>query len=168
MTSIVQSSSYSVSNWLLCEITAALSNCGREPFGRTFVGAGLIAWDDCCGMLVVSPERVYRYQAFPAELNDLEDCYGGDIAVNLVALAVRCVPTVDDRGRAPSVADLDAAYKEILEDAAVIWGAVSNCDLPDEWLRSSVSQAFVGADGGCIGVETRVTIGLPQRAWSMR
>lgn len=167
MTEVVQHSPATLARWALCLIEAALANCGREPVNRAHVAAGSIAWDDCCGMLVVAPERIYRSRAFPAETGDEELCYGGDLVVDLMALLVRCVPVVDDRGRAPSGAALDAAYAELLDDAAVVWGAIVGATLPEEWLRANVSQTFVGAEGGCIGVETRFTIGVPQRAWSM-
>lgn len=168
MTQPVQQSPYTLADWALCLIKAALANCGRPELSRAYVGAGQIAWDDCCGMLVVAPERVYRSRSFPAETGEEELCYGGDVVVDLVAVLVRCVPTVDDRGRAPSAAAIDAAYQTLLEDAAVVWGAIIGAVLPEEWLRANVSQTFVGAEGGCIAAETRFTIGLPQRAWSMR
>lgn len=159
-------SALDVAQWLLATSELALSDCGREPISRSYVAAGDIAWDDCCGMLVVAPERVYRSQTFPAEATDEEICFGGYIAVDYVVLVVRCVPTVTDQGRAPSVSSLQAAYDSILEDAAVIYNAVTG-DLPDYWVRSSVAQTFVGAQGGCIGVETRLTIGIEQGRWSI-
>ena len=159
-------SALDVAQWLLATSELALSDCGREPISRSYVAAGDIAWDDCCGMLVVAPERVYRSQTFPAESTDEEICFGGYIAVDYVVLVVRCVPTVTDQGRAPSVSSLQAAYDSILEDAAVIYNAVTG-DLPDYWVRSSVAQTFVGAQGGCIGVETRLTIGIEQDRWSI-
>jgi len=168
MTAAVAKSPHYVANWMLCEVEAALANCGREPISRAFVAAGEVAWDDCCGMLVVAPERTFRYLEFPSDNGGLELCYRGDLAVDLVVLLVRCIPTVDDRGRAPSAKSLDDAYQALLEDGAVVWGAVANCTLPEEWERANVGQVYTGALGGCIGVETRVTIGLPQRAWSMR
>ena len=157
-------SSHAVATQLLCCIRDGLVNANRPNIQRAYVAAGSIAWDDCCGMLVVAPERIYRSQTFPTELTGPEDCIGGFIVVDLVAILVRCVPTVDDRGRAPSGHALDAAYKDLLEDAAVAWNSVLCCDWED-WERGSVSQTFVGADGGCVAVETRVTFGLEQQRW---
>lgn len=159
-------SSLDIAEWLLSTTGTALADCGRDPISRAYVAAGQIAWDDCCGMLVVAPERVYRSQTFPAEATDEEICFGGYIAIEYLVLLVRCVPTVDDRGRAPSVADLQAAYDSLLGDAAVVYNAVTST-LPDYWVRSSVSQSFTGAEGGCIGVETRLTIGIEQDQWSI-
>jgi hypothetical protein len=118
-------------------------------------------------MLVVGPERIYRSVEFPNESNGPEYCDKGDLTLDLVAVLVRCVPVVTDRGQAPSGADLNAAYTSILEDAAIVWNAIDCADLPLDSMRANLSQTFVGAQGGCIGVETRVTIGLSQKVWSI-
>ena len=154
-------STIDVAQWLLDTTAQALDDCGREPISRAYVAAGEVAWDDCCGMLVVAPERVFRSQTFPSQASDEEICFGGFIAVDYVVLLVRCVPVVTNDGRAPSAAALQAAYDELLGDAAVVFNAVAS-DMPDYWVRTSPAQSFVGANGGCIGVETRVTIGIEQ------
>lgn len=161
-------SPHTIANWALCLVGDALINANRPEVQRAYVAAGQVAWDDCCGMLVAAPERTYRSVEFPVEFTAEEDCYLGVIVVELVVLLVRCVPTVDDRGRAPAAEALDAAYRSLLDDAAVVWNALICADLYDEWQRANLSQTFVGADGGCIGVETRVTIGVPWTRWRIR
>ena len=160
-------SSHAVAYWLLCLVENELIQKQRDPLQLAYVGAGQIAWDNCCGMLVVAPEKIYRSVAFPNEAIGEEFCFEGQLTQDFVILLVRCVPTVDDRGRAPSQHDLNEAHKSLIEDAAVVWNAVTCADLPDDWQRANVSQTFVGADGGCIGVETRLTIGIPQVIWSI-
>lgn len=167
MSGYTQRSAHSVANWVLCAIRDDLTQANREPVQRAYVAAGQVAWDDCCGMLVVAPERVFRSQAFPAEFTDREICDHGWLVIDFVALLVRCVPVVDDRGRAPSHEALDSSYKLLLEDAAVIWNTMQCVSLPDDWEKASLSQTFVGADGGCVGVETRFTIGVPQAKWGL-
>lgn len=157
-------STHTVATHVLCCVQDALTNANRAEVQRAYVAAGAVAWDDCCGMLVVAPERVFRSVTFPVEMTDRELCFGGSLVVELVVLLVRCVPTVDDRGRAPSGHALDAAYRDLLEDAAVVWNAVLCCD-NDEWERAAISQTFVGAEGGCVGVETRIVVGLEQSRW---
>ena len=159
-------STLNVAQWLLSTTQQALIDCGRDDINRAYVAAGDIAWDDCCGMLVVAPERVFRSDNFPNQLVDEEFCFGGYLAVEYVVLLVRCVPTVDERGRAPSQAQLQAAYNTLLGDAAVVYNAVTT-DLPDDWVRATPTQTFVGAQGGCIGVETRVVIGIEQDQWAI-
>lgn len=151
---------------LLCCVRDGLLNANRDEVQRAYVAAGQVAWDDCCGMLVVAPERIFRSVEFPIEAQDRELCYGGSLVAQFVILLVRCVPTVDEMGRAPTSERLDAAYQSLLEDAAVVWNSVVCCDLPSEWERAAVSQTFLGADGGCVGVETRVMIGFDQEKWA--
>lgn len=149
---------------VLLEMTSeALEDCGAEPFEQ-YVAAGAIAWDDCCGLLVAAPERVYRAGIFPEEGTVDINCETGDLVVDVLVLLLRCVPVIDDQGNPPTVAELDAAYQLILRDAAVVWNAVVG-ELPEGWVRAGVNQAFLGAEGGCIGIETRVTIGLAQSVW---
>lgn len=159
-------STVDVATYFLNGSLTALADCGRDPISTAYVAAGQVAWDDCCGTLIVAPERVYRSQTFPAEFTDLELCDGGLLVVELVVLLLRCVPVVDDRGRAPSAATLAAAYQSLLDDAAVIHNVVTG-PIPDYWMRATPTQTFVGAEGGCVGVETRVRIGLEQEEWAI-
>lgn len=147
---------------VLERVNNALEACGR-PVNIKFVGAGLIAYDDCCGMLVVAPERVYRCARFPIEGPDEHGCYDGLIAVALVVLVVRCLPVIDDRGQPPGEAEMGEAYAALLGDAAVVWNELAVW--PPEWESTGQAQTFIGAEGGCIGVETRVIIGLDQEVF---
>jgi len=148
--------------YVLEKVGTAMIDCDRPEFTTSFIAAGLIAWDDCCGMLVVAPERVFRTATFPLEGADPFGCYQGLVAVSLVVLCVRCVPTLDDEGRPPSAQALGDAYGEVMADAAVAWNALGDGAWPDGWEWANESQSFTGAEGGCIGVETRVTLGLDQ------
>ena len=113
-------SAFDVADYWLGVVHDGLVECDRDPISLAYVAAGEIAWDNCCGMLVVAPERIYRSQVFPTENGNEELCFGGYLVVDLLVLIVRCVPTVDDRGRAPSQAALQAAYRTLIEDAAVV------------------------------------------------
>ena len=161
-------SGHSVAKWLLCEVRDALKSYSRDPITRAYVATGAVAWDDCCGMLVVTPETVYRSIAFPSENGNEEFCYAGEIAMNLNVLLMRCVPVMDNQGRPPSAASLDAAYEKLLVDSSVIWNAITLAELPENWERAGVRQTFVGADGGCIGVETRLSLGIAQKDWKLK
>jgi hypothetical protein len=142
----------------------ALQACGSEPITTAYVAAGGIAWDTCCGLLVVGPERTFRSAQFPIEGTTDYQCETGFIVVDVVILLLRCVPTIDDRGNPPAVSELSAAYQSLLTDAAILWN-VAVGELPEGWQRASVDQSYVGAQGGCIGVETRMSIGLAQGEW---
>jgi len=147
---------------VLERVVNRLDECER-PVRQAYVGAGLVAWDDCCGMLVVAPERIYRTAIFPIEGPDAQGCYDGLIAVSLVVLLVRCVPVLDDSGRAPTPEALGTAYGEVLSDAGLVWNELSSW--PEGWESAGQSQTFIGAEGGCIGVESRITVGLDQELW---
>lgn len=157
----ISPSALDVAQWVQQTSLTALADCNREEISLTYVGSGGIAWDDCCGTLVVVPERIYRSSSFPTEDTNEVICFDGLIAIELSVLLLRCVPVVDDRGRAPSQSALDTAYANLLGDAAVIYNALTS-NFPNYWERTNPSQTFIGAQGGCIGVETRFTIGLEQ------
>lgn len=157
----ISPSALDVAQWVQQTSLTALADCNREEISLTYVGSGGIAWDDCCGTLVVVPERIYRSSSFPTEDTNEVICFDGLIAIELSVLLLRCVPVVDDRGRAPSQSALDTAYGNLLGDAAVIYNALTS-NFPNYWERTNPSQTFIGAQGGCIGVETRFTIGLEQ------
>ena len=157
---------FELCEWMRGLILAELDECARPAITTTYSGVGIVAWDDCCGQLVVSPERIYRTTTFPGETAEPEYCcFGGTIAVPLLATLVRCVPVPDDRGRPPKADALAAAHKAILDDAAVVWQAVSRPAMPNEWERAIVSQSFIGAEGGCISIETRLTVGVEAAQW---
>lgn len=158
---MISPSTIDVAQWLLTHAETALADCGRDSISTSYVGSGEIAWDDCCGTLVVTPERVYRSQVFPSEDATEVICFDGLIAIEFTVLLLRCVPVVDDRGRAPSESAMQVAYNNLLGDAAVIYNAMTG-PFPDYWERTNPTQTFVGAQGGCIGVETRIVIGLEQ------
>ena len=164
MSDVIANTAEDVCELWLSRVQTALQECGAEPITVSYVAAGLIAWDSCCGLLVVGPERVYRSATFPIEGTTDYVCEDGFIVVDLVVLLLRCVPTINDQGKAPPVKALSAAYASVLNDAAVIWN-VAVGELPEGWQRSGVDQTFVGAQGGCIGVETRLSVGLAQHNW---
>lgn len=148
-------------------VAARLGAAGHQV-GTSYVGAGLIAWDDCCGMLVVVPERVFRAAVFPAEGPDRNGCYGGDVGLSIVVLWLACMPTVDDRGQVPSEADMRLAYATFLNGAAVVWNALADLPVDWGWLHTGLNQTFIGTEGGCIGVESRVTVGINEAEWCVQ
>lgn len=154
-------STLDIAQFFLDTTKQALIDCSRKEISRAYVAAGQVVWDDCCGLLVVAPERVFRSETFPQEAGGIEICFGGHVAVSLVVLLVRCLPSSGPQGQAPSADDLQTAYAEVLEDAAVVYNAVVG-PLPEGWSRANATQVFVGAEGGCVGVETRLIIGIEQ------
>lgn len=142
-----------------------LADLGR-PVARSYVAAGQMTWDDCCGTLGVLPERIFRSVQFPLEQTTWQgQCDASIITVDLVIFLVRCVPTLSTQGEAPSVDALDPAYHAFLEDAAAMWDVAVGPMPNTEWLTAGGSQVFTGDQGGCVAVETRFTIGVDTDVW---
>ena len=158
---MIADSAFDVGQYWLDEVLAALMACDRPDISTAYVGVGQVPADDCCGMLVVTPELIYRSQTFPASFDEAEFCNNGLITLQMLITLGRCIPVLDDRGRFPSSQSLNDAHKSMMEDAAVIWSRVSGV-LPDGWERAGLSQSFIGPEGGCVICETRFTIGLEQ------
>lgn len=156
---------------VLTVVTSALDAVGRKP-ARRLVTAGGLAVDDCeGGFLAVAPERVFRVGgAFPGEATN-DDTVTGAMAVQVLILAMVCVPTIDSAGNAPPIADQQAAAAALLYDAACIWNTVNGEAILepawDDLTRASVSQLFVGPEGGCGGSETRLTLGVSSLSWCL-
>lgn len=154
-----------VAEVFLSRVREALAACPTsEALVASYVVAGELAWDDCCGVLVAAPLRTFRTQSFPTPASDHTNCDTTLLAVEVVVILLRCAPSIDTLGRPPTPEEMDESFTATLGDAAVVYNAVTG-ELPKGWERANVEQTFVGADGGCIAVDTRLTIGLPQSFW---
>lgn len=136
--------------------------------GRRFVAPGLdVAWDDCCegsGQLWV---RVLQTQPsgnpFPAPLPaSRSKCDWPLVAVTVGVGVLRCTPTVDDRGIAPSAAALTESALQMTADRAVLEQAVRCCwpDVRNVEAITGVSWVPLGPNGGCAGGEWTATLAL--------
>lgn len=134
------------------------------PITESYVVLGELAWDECCGTLAAAPLRTFRTGSFPNAVVDATNCDSSLLAVDIVVILLRCMPVVDAQGNVPPPSDIAAASMAASADAAIIYNALTG-DLPEGWERAGVEQTIDGADGGCIVVDTRLTIGLPQSYW---
>jgi hypothetical protein len=168
-------------------VCAALQATGEQVEGqpgcpcRTCVVPGAVAWDWCddpCGgdtggaggQLSVNVVRL-----FPADLSLNEDrtlmgvarnCPPPVTGVELAVTLLRCAPTVDEQGCPPSCEALDASARITHVDAVTVYNALYCC-LPGtsggrrrrKFLIGQ--QRLIGPEGGCVGVEQRVTVALP-------
>lgn len=139
-------------------------------FTTSLIAAGSVAWDTCCGWMVVAPQRTFRYQApFPTLAQTDTACEYGGMGVEISLVWLRCVPEVDDQGNAPSVARMQAAYDVILADHDTIWNALVGAKTVDmggwELDRSDVSITWLGDQGGCVGFDARVSLGVDCQEW---
>lgn len=173
---------YTVCSVVLGYVVDALNKAGREV-GIATVAVGAIVVDDCCtGLLAVAPERIYQTtDPFPYELiamearHGLRVCEEAPIAVDVSIALFRCVPVFNKAGNGPPDQDeVESVYADLLKDAAIVWGVANGRALLGDdgtgeplWLSARLSQTFTPADGGCIGIETRVTLGVGQSGWCL-
>ena len=155
-----------VCDYWLASCLAELDACGSDPILLSYAGIGVPVWDNCCGQLVVGIENIYRSQTFPAEDSSDERCSGEVVSLVVLATLVRCVPTIDDRGRPPSQQAMADAHAGVLRDQGIMWKAMSAPMPPTwEWERAFVRSATVTPTGGCVAIETRATIGIDAARW---
>jgi hypothetical protein len=155
-----------ICEWWRLECLNALTAAGAPAITTTYSGIGIVAADDCCGSLIVTPERTYRSNDFPNEYAGPDDCMAPWIVEQMLVTLVRCVPTLDDRLNAPTAAALQEAHTSILADKYTIWETVKG-PVPDEfrWERAVYQQQMVGGEGGCMIVETRFLLGVLEEDW---
>ena len=143
-----------------CAALDAESEC-RCPC-RACVVAGPPVWDDCCeGQLTVHLERLYMHDNFPAALRDPVFC-NSELAGDVVVTLLRCAPTVKDDGMAPSCPELSESARKIYQEMYILYTAIVCCLAKARRQRKFVigDAKIVGPEGGCVGVEIRLTIEL--------
>ncbi|MDN3056845.1 hypothetical protein PH213_20285 [Streptomyces sp. SRF1] len=151
---------------------------------RACVIPGAVAWDGCdaiegCGgdggapgQLTVSVARIYPAgQNFPAEDRTVQGVRGCTppplTAAELIITLLRCAPVVDEGGCPPSCEELTEAARAVHVDAATVYSALWCClpglgPNPRRPRRFTVGgQRIIGPEGGCVGLEQRVTVALP-------
>jgi len=135
---------------------------------RHSVVPGAIAWDECdCGLLAVSVGPINVSENFPDPVQRRigNGCDAPYEAALITIQVIRCTPTHDDSGIAPTPAALDASAQEILRDAAEMMKAVSvklcqmndDRDIADFVMPTLTPQ---GPTGACGGNELRAIVGL--------
>lgn len=160
----------------VAEDNPGLSGC---PTCQVCVVPGVPAWDACLndcsgeagGQLTVSLARLYAstHHTFPAEdrtVRDARECMVPSMAAEFVIGVTRCAPGPTEQGCPPSCDDLTASARQLHADAATVFQALLCC-VP----RTSTAhrgrrfvmgpQRVIGPEGGCVGIEQRVTVELP-------
>ncbi|MFJ8852370.1 hypothetical protein [Streptomyces sp. NPDC102437] len=172
-------------------VCAALDAAAEEipgqpgcPECRACVIPGQAAWDSCdaeqgCGgaggapgQLTVNVARIYpAAQGFPAEdrtVQGVRGCTPAPLtAVELVITLLRCAPVMDEDGCPPSCEEQTEAARILHVDMATVYSALWCClsglgPHPRKPYRFLVGgQRTIGPEGGCVGLEQRVTVALP-------
>lgn len=131
---------------------------------ESYVVVGELAFDECCGTLAAAPIRTFKSASFPQQATDVTNCDSSLLAVDIAVILLRCAPTIDAQGNPPSPEEMSTAFTAASHDGAVVLNAMM-ADMPEGWERANLEQTFEGAEGGCIAIDTRMTVGLPQTDW---
>lgn len=140
---------------MLEALATAASGALATPVGRVLVAPGLeVAWDECCdGQLWARVVEARESDAVlaPARLADGSACGPGAWLVTFGVGVLRCTPSVDDRGRAPTADALTANALLLLEDQADVCLAIKCSGVVAS--PRGMAWAPLGPEGGCAGGE---------------
>jgi len=142
-------------------VCLALEN--ESPCGcpcRKCVVFGPPVWDDCCsGQLTIWVERIYVAAKFPQTDGQPITC-AAPLAADFVLQLIRCVPTVDDNGVAPSCEAISASAAKIYQEMYIVERALLCCLAAFKKNRAFVMKDMrpIGPQGGCAGFEVRFTV----------
>lgn len=160
---VADRSLYDAAHILLECVVEALEATTYAAPARAYVNVGTPAHDDCCdGQLTVTLGRRFRSIAFPDADLRVVQCGGGLLAVGFAVEIVRCWPTTDDNGDAPTVEQLEAAALQQMVEGRAIYSALECClyEYRNVWESLLGEQTDVGPDGMCAGSVTAGMIGF--------
>lgn len=178
---------YEIAEDLLGCVCAALDHTAAANDGllgcpdcRTCIVPGAVSWDDCDGVcsgstggqLTVSWDTTWAStaQTFPAEdrvARDLRECEIPTMAAQFIVTLLRCAPAGNlDTGCPPSCEELNLSARQLSADAFTVYNSVLCCVPRTSTARRGRRfvmgrQRVLGPEGGCVGVEQRVTVMLP-------
>lgn len=167
---------------VLACVCAALRDAAEETEGqpgcpcRTCVVPGVPAFDSCedpCsdeagGQLSVNVLRIYPSTSFPeqdTQVRGLRGCMPpATTAAEMAVTLLRCAPMPDASGCPPSCEDLEQAARIAHVDMVTVYNALLCCLPTTAGARGRRfvlgPSRLVGPQGGCVGVEQRVTVAL--------
>jgi hypothetical protein len=135
---------------VLACVVATFDDCGGDPFCRTGVVAGQVAWDDCCTCGDGDGQLWARMSEWAPDPEFTQPGPTGCLQPSLLVVevgALRCIPVLDSQGKAPSAAEEAAAAARTYLDAQLISKGVLCCVPARTWLGWSP----LGYEGGCGG-----------------
>lgn len=147
---------------LLTEFLACANAALSPAPGRALVAPGLdVAWDDCCEgqvwvrLITVQPSG----RPFP-QFDAAQQCGATLWAATIGIGVVRCVSVVDDQGRAPTPAQLNADSVQMTADMDALREAIQCCMAVNDRLVKFSRWDALGPQGGCAGGEWQVVAAL--------
>lgn len=148
-----------VANLLLDAVEAAAVDAAWALPDRRYVHVGAVAYD--CEQVAVQTDQIGRgttSETFAGEVLPA-DVWTASFRVHLI----RCVPTLDDQGRAPSVNELNgAAYGQHRDGAVLTLFLLTHLKSLDAVCTSVAAgpAVAVGPDGGFGGWTLDVAVAL--------
>lgn len=140
---------------------------GGVPQRFALVVPGGIAWDNCdCGQFAQSITSVVSSNNYPTPADTPVEPCGHPLAVVTVTMSLlRCVPTMNDNGVAPSVEQLLAAARIIEDDRLAVRRGLATYlhELRQNYkiVNYTIGAAqSVGPEGMCGGIEVTYTFGI--------
>lgn len=164
---------YLLASDIITGLAAALAtqSLGGTVDRVTLAPGQLLAWDNCsCGTLQLAQYVTYPSRHFPQDFSEqrVGTCDQSYTVAQFVVGMVRCVPTPDEDGNAPTEVDLTVAAHIDWQDRQIIRNFLA-CYLAavyekpptptlrvGEWILGQT--VGVGPFGGCAGSETRFKV----------
>jgi hypothetical protein len=156
---------YVIARTILDEAETRLDNAGRPVPARRYVHAGQTAWD--CDQLTVEITRVFAGQpgVEGLGLEDRESCVGLRTVEYLVEL-VRCFPTLNAAGAAPTMTALDYASQEIATDGWIIVQGLADAAAAGSIADTACDDVAIGTllfpepQGAMVGIKLPIQVVL--------
>lgn len=138
------------------------------PVQRSCIVPGDIAWDGCtCGALYVGHTILVLSDTFPEQRGVvLSPCDSPYETQELIFALMRCAPNPTGQNMEVPCPELDTSALQVRVDAQEVLNAVSHklCLMKDVEIEDFIidTQIVKGPEGGCVGTELRIRVGLPR------
>jgi len=142
---------------------------GWPVSAQSYLVPGQLAWDNCeCGLLAIEWQSASYTAVFPTPHQQLADGCKPYLALQLLVTVLRCAPSPNVNGDAPSPQSLqDAAIVNLDDIEALLMGTAQAVQTLDDsnmilqYALGSVNPA--GPQGGCVGVTQQIFLGFANR-----
>lgn len=139
-------------------VTGAPAVTGGPAPDCVAVTAALPAWDHCCdgGQLTVDLRRVWTTDRFPNQVITAFKCGVLSLVLEFAVTHLRCA---NQECVCCPAAELIA--EQVLAARLAIIRALVCCFKERDWQAAIIQQVGLGPEGGCVGSETILYVGLP-------
>jgi hypothetical protein len=134
-----------------------------SPPERRYVHVGALPEDFSEQLVVVVESVSFGLPSSPGQLSDFQ--VGASVTVNLAAIVLRDVPTIDEAGTPPIPEDMSAVSAALLADgwlmlSTVLDGYVAGALVPSCSDLTIGPMLAIGPEGGTAGFRIPISVGL--------